>query len=57
MSCWIDSLVRHETPKKGRRMHQPKSCEYNNKDEDNSLNKLKDENYQASYQKSRPLGY
>ena len=32
-------------------MHWPKHCEYNNKDEDNSLNTLNDKNYQASSQK------
>ena len=32
-------------------MHWLKHCEYNNEDEDNSPNILRDENYQASSQK------
>ena len=30
-------------------MHRPKRCEYNNEDEDNSLNNLSDKNYEASF--------
>ena len=30
----------YETTEESQRMHQPKPCEYNNKDEDNSPNKL-----------------
>ena len=35
--------VYHETPEEGRRTHQPKHCEYNNKDELNSPNILTDD--------------
>ena len=41
----VDSRVRQEAPEEGRRMHRPKRCEYNNKD--NSRNFLNDKNYQA----------
>ena len=33
--------VQHETLEEKRRIYRPKRCEYNNKDEDNSLNILK----------------
>ena len=32
-------------PEEGQRTHQSKHCEYNNKDEDNSLNTLNDKNH------------
>ena len=38
----VGSQVRHETPEESQRTHQLKHCEYNNKDEDNSLNTLND---------------
>ena len=41
----VGSQVWQETSKEGQRMHQPKHCEYENKDEDNSLNTLNDENF------------
>ena len=49
------STVRQETPEEGRRLLRQKRCEYNNKDEDNSLKTLNDENHQASFQKFRQL--
>ena len=38
----VDSRVWHETPEEGWRTYQPKSCEYNDKDNVNSLNFLTD---------------
>ena len=38
----VGFLVRQGTPKEGRTTHQPKRCECNDKDEDNSLNTLND---------------
>ena len=32
----------YDTPEIGQRIHQPKHCEYNNKDDNNSPNTLKD---------------
>ena len=49
----VGSRVRHETPEEGRRMHRLKRCEYNEKDEDDSPNRLSDKNYQASSHKFR----
>ena len=43
--------VRHKTPEEGCWSYQLKCFEYNNKDEDNSLNTLNDKNYLASSQK------
>ena len=40
----VGSQVCHETPEEGQRIYQPKCCEYNNKDEDNSPNVLSDKN-------------
>ena len=51
----ISSRVQQETPEEGWRTHQPKRCEYNNKDEDNSPNVLNDKNHQAASQKFRKL--
>ena len=34
--------IRQETPKEGQRMHRPKRCKYNNRNEDNSSNTLND---------------
>ena len=36
--------VGQETPEEGGRTYRPKSCEYNNKDEDNSPKTLNDKN-------------
>ena len=36
----IGSWVRQETPEEDQRTHQPKRCEYKNKDEENGLNTL-----------------
>ena len=36
-------------------MHWPKHSEYNNKDEENSLNTRKDKNYQASSRKLKQI--
>ena len=49
----VRSKIQHETPEEGQRMHQPKHCEYNNKDKDDSSNTLNDKNHQASSQKLR----
>ena len=35
--------ARYDTPEESRRIYWPKYCEYNNKDENNSLNILRDE--------------
>ena len=40
-----------QTPKDGRKTYQPKRCENNNKDEDNSPKTLNDKNHLASSQK------
>ena len=37
-----------QTPEEDRRTYQPKRCGNNNKDEDNSLKTLNDENHQVS---------
>ena len=50
----VGSRVWQDTPEKGRRTYQPKHCEYNNKDEDNSPKTLNDKN-QTSSQKFRLL--
>ena len=34
----VSSRVRQEKPEEDRRTHQPKCCEYNNQDKDNSSN-------------------
>ena len=44
-----------QTPEEGRRTYQPKRCENDNKDEDNSPENLNDKNQQASSQKFRQL--
>ena len=51
----VGSQVWLETPEEGQRTHRLKHCEYNNKDEDNSLKIPNDKNHQASSQKSRQL--
>ena len=51
----VDSRVQHETPEEGQRIYQPKRCEDNNEDEDNSQNTLRDKNYQTSTQKFRQV--
>ena len=35
---YMDSQVQHERPEKSWRTHRPEHCEYNNENEDNSLN-------------------
>ena len=45
----------HETPEEGQRTYQLKCCDYNNKDEVNSLNILSNNNYQASSQKFKQI--
>ena len=47
----VDSRVWHETPEGGRRTYRPKRCDYNNKDEVNSPNILRNSNNQVSSQK------
>ena len=54
MFC-VGSRVRHETPEEDRRMHRPKRYEYNNKDDNNSLNTLNDKSYQASSRKFKQI--
>ena len=44
-----------ESPEEGRRTHQPKRSEYNNKDEDDSPRTLTDKIHRASSQKFRQL--
>ena len=53
----VGSWVRQETPKEGWETHQPKCCEYNNKNEDNSPKTLNYKNLQASSQKFRRLKF
>ena len=50
----VDSRIRHETLKEGRRTYRPKPGDYNNKDEVNNLDILRN-NYQFSSQKSRHI--
>ena len=38
----VGTRVRHETPEEVRRTYEPKRCEYNNDDEDNSPNILRE---------------
>ena len=49
----VGSHVQQETPEEGQRTHQPKYCEYNNKDKDNIPKTLNDKNHQALSQKFR----
>ena len=42
-------------PEEGQRTHWSKHCEYNNKDEDNTLNKLNNKHFQASSKKFRQI--
>ena len=51
----IGSQVQQETPQEDWRIHQPKCCEYNNKDEDNSLKTLNAKNHKALSQKFKQL--
>ena len=44
----VGSQVQQAPLKEGWRTHWLKHCEYNNKDEDNSLKTLNDKNHQAS---------
>ena len=44
-----------QTPEEGRITNQPKRCEDNNKDEDNSPKNLNDKNQQSSSKKFRQL--
>ena len=48
--------MQHKTPEEGQRMQGLKCSEYNNKDEDNSLNTLNRKN-QASSQKFRQMEF
>ena len=48
----VGSQVRQETPEEGRRTYQPKCCEYNNKDKDNSPKTLNDKISFHSYLKN-----
>ena len=56
-SMEVDSQFRHETLGEGQKMYQSKHFEYNNKDEDNSLNTLNDKNLEVSSQKFRQIIY
>ena len=40
----VGSWVWQEASENSQRIHQPKHCEYNNKDEDNNPNTLNDKN-------------
>ena len=40
----VDFRVRHESPEEGQRSYPPKRCDYNNKDEINSLTILNNDN-------------
>ena len=51
----VGSRVQQETPEEGQKKHQPKHCEYNNKDDNDSQNTLNDKNYEASSQKFRQI--
>ena len=42
---WVGTLVLHETPEEDRRTYRAKRCEYNNKDEVNSLIILSNDNH------------
>ena len=44
-----------ETPNENQRVYQLRCCEYNNEDEDNIPNTLKDKNYQASSKEFRQI--
>ena len=52
---YVGYRVRQETPEKGRRIYRLKCCEYKNKDEANSTNILRDNNYQALFRKFRQI--
>ena len=43
----VDSWVRQKTSEEGRRTYQPKRCEYNNEDENNSPKTLDDKRYNS----------
>ena len=45
LKFYVSFQVRQETTEESWRMHQPKRCECDNKDEDNSLNTLNDKNF------------
>ena len=51
----IGAQVWQETPKEGLMTYQQKCCEYNYKDEDNSLKTVNHKNHQASSPKFRQL--
>ena len=51
----VGSWVWDDTPEESQRAYRPKCCEYNNADEDNSLNILSGKNYQASAPKFRQI--
>ena len=54
MFC-VGFQVQHETPEEGQRTYQSKHSEYNNEEDDNSLNILSDKDYPASSQKFRQI--
>ena len=45
----VGSQVQHEAPEEGWRSHRPKYCEYNNKDEDNSPNRVNDKKKEQKF--------
>ena len=59
VTCWLNKgrglkfrvgpWIRQETPEEDRRIHRPKRCEYNYKDEDNSPKNLKDKKTKALF--------
>ena len=51
----VGSRIWQETLEEGWKTHRPKRCEYNNKDEDNSLNTINDKNYQAPSHKFKQI--
>ena len=50
LKFYVGSQVWHGTFEKGRRIYQPKRCEYNNEDEDKSQNILSDKNFLFVFQ-------
>ena len=52
LKFWVVSQFQQETPEESQKMHEPKHCEYNNKDEDSSQSTRNDENYHASSKKN-----
>ena len=52
---WAHISILFYSPEECRGPYQPKRCEYNNKDDDNSPKILNDKNQHASSQKFRQL--